>query len=95
MRREQTKNDTDLGLLRSIIGNETLFQEIIATFEGSSVYFPRIDRHERARRILSTYQAMRERQILSKAAVELIAKQESVSSRYVYKLIMKSRKVES
>jgi Mor family transcriptional regulator len=81
----------DLGILRAIVGDESIYRRILEAFSGAQVYFPKIDRNTRDERILQTYIKLRFHEGNSSTnAAMLIARKEKLSVKQIRRIIIRS-----
>jgi hypothetical protein len=90
IQRDSAGDESDIALLRSVVQDENIFQEILELFGGTTVYIPKLDRQTRNKRIRSTYhELMTTKGMPSSKAITAIAHHEGVTTRCIYRLLSK------
>lgn len=83
----------DMALLRAIIGDEKIFDEVLHAFGGSKIYFPHLDRRARAERIRRAFQDVLGSGGLSVgAAIRSISQREGLSYKQVQRIVVIPKK---
>jgi hypothetical protein len=78
---------SDLDILREIVDPDT-FEALLREFGGQRVYFPLVDHAGRERRILASYQELRDSQVCLSESIRRIAKSERMTVRHIRRLIV-------